>query len=222
MTWRAYYRQVLRRSVNVSWSLIGDLSRLATLTIGTLLITVAVFPFIEVHIPMWGWRVTDFSALAGTFLLLFFIVFSVLRFIFYTPYLMHQEQEKKIDDQNKELDTRALILTRCEKFAELIEEGNDIDRKCHTTSIPGKAIREWLNKFKKYLGTLHPMYITEWEKVYDINLREPIYQRGAGSDRVLYHTFVSRLIQSQKMLARWREQLEQRGLVPHETNSTIS
>ena len=164
---------------------------------------------------------TDISALAALFLFLSLIGFVVMRFIFRAPYHMHQEQEKVIEEQRRELDTRAALLSRCNKFTELIEEGDKIHEKCRAGNFPGKAIHEWFNTFEKYLRTLDPMYLNEWKNERDINLRnDPTFRMITGPDHLLYMRFLYRLIRSQMMLNRWRELAEQNGLVPRETNST--
>lgn len=224
MTWGAYYRQVFCRSVKVPWGLTGNLSRLAGFIISSLIITSVVFPSVKSRIPTMGWQVTDLTILVGTFLLLFFIVFSTARFFFYTPYLIHQEQEKKINGMKKELETRAALLERCAQFADFIDKGRELHRICkRTNNFPGKDIENWLNKFEKYVGTLNSIYQSEWKKEHEIeSIRADAYPRGIGENHKLYETFTSRLTQSENMLTRWREQSEQHGFVQRETNSTTS
>jgi hypothetical protein len=170
-----------------------------------------------------GWQVTDLPILVGTFSLLFLIIFSAVRFFSYTPYLIHQEQEKKINGMKKELDTRTALEERCAQFADFIGKGRELQQICKKTSkFPGKDIESWINKFEKYIGTLNPMHQSEWKKEHENeSIRADAYPRGIGENYKLYDTFTSRLTQSENMLTRWNEQLEQYGYVQRETNSTI-
>jgi hypothetical protein len=152
------------------------------------------------------------------------IVFVVIPFFFLrAPYLIHQEQEKKIGEMNKELDTRAAIRSLCERLAVFNSEGANIQKKCTSTKFPGKEIKGWLNKVEKYLKTLDPIHLDDWMDESGISRLEGTEQKGSNKEeRDLYQVFVFRLTRLQMVASELRGELRRRVWVSHETNSTIS
>lgn len=227
MTKRAYYGWWVNLVFPKAWNISRQVMAIGTF-ISISFAAILIIPYIKSHLPDWGVTVADIVWWISLTAVVILGILVVSRF-FLAPYWIHEEQEKKIKDLNKKMETRTALLDRCREFSERIDKGEDIRKRCRKENIPGKEIKEWLSNFEAYLKTLDSfeslgsLYIEEWKNEGEIEPLEEQAQRGnSREERILYQIFVFRLTRSWSMRSRWVALLEQYSLVPRGTTSPVT